>query len=195
MIIGITGGYGSGKDSVADYLVNQTGFEKISLSDFLRRECEEEGMKLTRENLIDKGNELRSKFGPWILGKMARDSMDPSKDYVVVSIRNPYEVKELKKSKGFIMLYVTGPDDLRYKRVNSRRRAGERYSSIEEFLEMEAREMESSDADSQNISKVADMAHIVLDNRYDTLEQLYEVVDRMYADIKSGRLNRYICNS
>lgn len=195
MIIGITGGYGSGKDSVADYLVNEKGLEKISLSDFLRRECEEEGMKLTRENLIDKGNELRSKFGPWILGKMARDSMDPSKDYVVVSIRNPYEVKELKKSKGFIMLYVTGPDDLRYKRVNSRRRAGERYSSIEEFLEMEAREMESSDADSQNISKVADMAHIVLDNRYDTLEQLYEVVDRMYADIKSGRLNRYICNS
>ena len=190
MIIGLTGGYGSGKDSVADYLVNEKGLEKISLSDFLRRECTEEGIELTRENLIDKGNELRSKFGPWVLGKMARDSMDPSKDYVVVSIRNPYEVKELKKEKGFIMLYVTAPDELRYRRVNSRKRAGERYSSIEEFLEMESREMESSDADAQNLSGVADMANIVLDNRYHNLEQLYSVVDRIYDDLRNGTLKR-----
>lgn len=41
MIIGISGPAGSGKDTVADYLVQKQGFVRISLADSIKRYCKE----------------------------------------------------------------------------------------------------------------------------------------------------------
>ena len=57
MIIGLTGSYCSGKDTVADYLVNKKGFSHISLSDIIRQELQKAGIEPTRENLINNGKE------------------------------------------------------------------------------------------------------------------------------------------
>jgi len=63
MIIGLTGKNGSGKTAVSEYLQSR-GFEYYSLSDEIRREIRGRGLEITREILIDVGNELREKFGP-----------------------------------------------------------------------------------------------------------------------------------
>ncbi len=192
MILGLTGGYGSGKDVIADYLVEKKGFLKISLSDILRQECKEARKELTRENLTKKGNEMRRKFGPWILGKIARERIDPSKDYAVVSIRNPAEVKELKRLRNFFLIHVTGPTELRYKRVLQRDNGEEKYSSIQEFLETEKRELQPKlgDKDAIDLEGVFAKANIILDNKYEDVKELYKVVDRMYSDIRSGKVKR-----
>ena len=51
MIYGVTGNYGSGKDTVAEIL-EKLGFEHISFSDILREELRKEKKAITRENLI-----------------------------------------------------------------------------------------------------------------------------------------------
>ena len=50
MIIGLTGSYGSGKDTVAKIL-QEMNFFLISLSDFLREELKSK--KVTKENFTD----------------------------------------------------------------------------------------------------------------------------------------------
>ena len=52
MIIGLTGSYGAGKDTVADYL-KAKGFGYHSLSDILRGELVRSGQSITRESLIN----------------------------------------------------------------------------------------------------------------------------------------------
>ena len=56
MIIGITGPYCSGKDTVAEYLAGMS-FRHISLSDMIRNELRGKGKTPTRAALIKKGNE------------------------------------------------------------------------------------------------------------------------------------------
>ncbi|MFP4655979.1 MAG: AAA family ATPase [Candidatus Woesearchaeota archaeon] len=186
MIIGLTGGYGAGKDTVAEYFLSK-GFIRISLSDIIRDQCIQDDIALTRDNLIHKGNELRKKFGPWILAKIAKQKMMPRKDYVVVSIRNPAEVKELKRLEDFHLVNVTSPDTMRFERVNSRRRDGEKYSNLEEFLAKERKEMESKDEFGQKMGQVSRMATIVLQNRYKTKKELFSVLDRLYSDLRKGK--------
>ena len=96
MIIGTTGELCSGKGVFADYLV-QRGFKYFSLSDFLREELVRQGKEITRDNLVWLGNKLRKEKGPGYLAKKAVERITPNFNYVVDSIRNPAEVKELRK--------------------------------------------------------------------------------------------------
>lgn len=182
MIIGLTGGYGSGKDVVAEYFVSK-GFKHISLSDFIRKECDSDSLKITRTNMIKEGNKLRKQFGNWILGKMASDMIDAKKDYVVTSIRNPGEVKILKKYKNFVLVNVVAPSEIRFERVLKRNRGDENYSSLNEFLEQENKELKSKNKDSQQLSEVFSMANIVLENKYKHKKELHKVLDKMHKDL------------
>ncbi len=56
MIIGLTGSYCSGKDTVADYIVGKSGFLHFSLSDEIRLIMKEQNIEPTRENLIVLGS-------------------------------------------------------------------------------------------------------------------------------------------
>ncbi|MBI2338979.1 MAG: AAA family ATPase, partial [Deltaproteobacteria bacterium] len=66
MIIGLTGKNGSGKGEVAK-LLTSSGFIYYSLSDVLRDELKKQGKEVTRENLIEIGNRLRTEGGPSVL--------------------------------------------------------------------------------------------------------------------------------
>ena len=63
MIIGLSGKNASGKGVVAEFLKSK-GFYFFSLSDVIREEIRERGEEITRQRLIEVGNELRSKHGP-----------------------------------------------------------------------------------------------------------------------------------
>ena len=71
LIIGITGTFGSGKSTAADFFKSK-GFKKIILSSFLEKEANRRGFgKITRKILQDIGNEWRKKYGKEILAKKA----------------------------------------------------------------------------------------------------------------------------
>ena len=70
MIVGVTGFFCSGKDTVASVL-QAKGFEHISLSDMIREEIQARGRRITIPLMTEVGNELRRQGGPGILAQRA----------------------------------------------------------------------------------------------------------------------------
>lgn len=175
MKIGVTGTFCAGKDTFAEYLIQQ-GYEHISLSDMIREECSSRGFAITRDNLQRIGNEMRGKEGAGILAKKAIAKMNPSKNYVITSIRNPLEVKELAKSKNFTLVKIDAPIELRFKRILERGRKENDPSTLEEFQESERREMESADENSQKIKDCMDMALFTIINDSLTKDEFYSKI-------------------
>ena len=137
MIIGLTGTNGAGKTEVSEYLKSR-GFEYHSLSDEIREEIRRTGREITREVLIGVGNDLREKFGPGILAERILPKLERDHNYVIDSIRNPYEVEVLKRRKDFILLAVDADQTTRFER--SRKRARESAAqTIEQFIDEEKR--------------------------------------------------------
>jgi len=185
MIIGVTGNNGSGKDTFANYLVSNKGFEHISLSDFIREETARRGIELTRHNFHDVASEMRVKSGPGILAKLALDRMDESKNYVVTSIRNPNEIIELKKAGNFVLAAVDAPVEVRFKRIIDRNRKNEKeIISFEEFKKFEADELESQLSSSQQIRECIQMANFNVDNNCD-VEMFSDRIEAAYVKIKN----------
>ena len=116
MILGVTGLYASGKDTVAE-LLKEKGFFHYSLSDFIREEAKKRKVKDTRENLMKRGNELRQKHGYGILARWALQKMEWDKNYVVTSVRNPVEVEVLRTKTNFALINVCAPEKIRWQRM------------------------------------------------------------------------------
>jgi dCMP deaminase len=162
MIIGLTGTNGAGKTVTAEYLRSK-GFHFHSLSDEIREELERQGQEATRANLIELGNQLRAEYGPAVLAERIKAKLRPDWNYVVDSIRNPYEVKALRSARDFRLLKVDAPVELRYERV--RQRGGPRTpASFEEFVELERREFESPNPANQQLRATYELADLTVWN-------------------------------
>src|SRR3990167_6671555 len=176
MIIGLTGKNASGKGEAANYLKSK-GFVYYSLSDVIREEATKRGIGHSRDNLINLGNELRKKFGPDYLAKQInikiKQQLKKKKNFVIDSIRSPHEAKELIKNKGFILVGVDAPIELRFKRLLERNRLGDA-KTLEEFKSQEERENLKSDTN-QQLDKTLGMADKVIVND-GTLEELKEKI-------------------
>ena len=171
LVIGFTGENCAGKTVAIDYLTKKS-FYPISLSDMIREALKEEDKAVTRENLIQKGNELREKFGPAVLAMRAKEKMGKDKNYVIDSIRNPAEVEELKRLGNFFLVYVTADAKARFERQKRRGRE-EDATTFEAFKEMEQLEMENAERTKQNLSGTFVLADRKVENN-GTFEQYYE---------------------
>jgi dCMP deaminase len=179
MIIGITGFYASGKDTVADYLKTQ-GFIHISLSDFIREECRKRKKPLTRDNLIEMGNELRQKFGNGALAHKAVLSLEEFKNHVITSIRHPEEINTLRQRKDFILVFVDAPIEVRFNRYRARAKGEDKDAmTLDAFRKNEEREMQS-DGSGQQLQRCKDMADIILRNEKD-MNALNTKLDKILA--------------
>ena len=162
MVIGLTGTNGAGKTAAGDYLKSR-GFRFHSLSDEIRKELESQNQAGSRENLIEMGNRLRAEHGPAVLAERVKAGLAPDQNYVVDSIRNPYEVESLRARGNFHLLHVDAPVEVRYERV--RQRGGPRVpESLEEFVRQEEQEMESPDPTHQQLRACYEMADETLTN-------------------------------
>ncbi len=182
MIIGVTGMYASGKDTIAQHL-EKKGFLHYSLSDEIREEAKRRKIAVTRNNLINLANELRNKFGPRILADRVRIKMrlHPSKDYVVTSIRNPEETRSLQEESDFILIAASADPKLRFEWLKLRARE-EDPKTFREFVEKEKIE-QSADPTKQQLHKVISQAKIVLHNE-GTIEELQRKADKMLLDLR-----------
>lgn len=188
MIIGLTGENCAGKSTVSEYLMKK-GFYYYSLSDVIREELKATGKPITRENLIEEGNALRKKFGPGVLGTKIAQMLQKDKNYVIDSIRNPEEVRELKKLGGFFLFYVNAPDEVRFDRIKSRGRE-EDPRTYDAFVRIEKMEMENAEKTKQNLKGTFALADKALPNDGD-LNELHEKVDGALGELSEQfRLSR-----
>lgn len=153
-LIGLTGTNGAGKGEVAAFFKNK-GYAYYSLSDLIRVELKKKEEESSRDNLIQMGNQLREKLGADILARLVMKKIKGKA--VIDSIRNPKEVKYLRKQKNFMLLAVDAPVGLRYERAKKRGRK-ESASTLQEFMAKEAKEMTNRQKGQQlrNCMKLAD---------------------------------------
>ncbi|MEM3030632.1 MAG: deaminase [Candidatus Micrarchaeia archaeon] len=182
VIIGLTGENCAGKGTVAAYLAKKS-FYYYSLSDVIREELAREGKEITRENLIKKGSELRRKYGESILAEKIAMRLEPGKNYVIDSIRHPREAAVFKKMKGFVLVHVTAPPEVRFERMRARSREGDP-KTLEAFLRLEEQEAKSREGSGQQLLKTIRMADKKIDNS-STLEHLYDAVDALLAGVSA----------
>ncbi|MEI6731768.1 MAG: nucleoside monophosphate kinase [archaeon] len=147
MIVGLVGGMGSGKGTVANILVKEYGFIKLVFSDVLREELEKDGKEFTRQNLQDLGDELREKHGRGALAKVLLNKVKPGQNYVIDGFRNPGEVLEFRKRDEFFFIGVDSTMENRFKRVNTRTEK-DSVSTFEEFVKFDQRDFGKGEKES-----------------------------------------------
>lgn len=172
MIVGLVGQNCAGKDTAAAYFVSK-GFERYSLSDYLRGELETRGTPLTRENLVNLGNELRLSKGPGFLSEKALELFEEGKNYVVVSIRNPAEAQTLRKNGDFVLVALEAPARVRFERMHARDRGEKDPQTFEEFLRLE--NQENRGGAQQSISETMRLADYTVDASGSIEEEIKEV--------------------
>lgn len=183
MIIGLTGSYCSGKDTVADYIVKNNGFLHFSLSDEIRLLMKEQNIEPTRENLIKFGTKLRQDNGNGVLAKSVIKKFQQNKNYCITSIRHSEEVKTFRTIKNFVLINVDAPQKLRFERMQSRKRPGDP-ETFEKFVELEKKESQSSGS-GQQVALCCKMADLTFVNDTSDIKSLYEKIDNLLKDLQS----------
>ena len=188
MIIGLTGKNAAGKGEIAKHLQDK-GFVFFSLSDALRDEATGQGLDHSRETLIKLGTEMREKFGNGILAKRVNEKISKLKNkdkdnFVVDSIRNPGEIKELRKNKDFTLVAVHADAKIRFQRLLKRGRIGDA-QTFKEFLKHEKKE-NNNKGSGQQLDKCIEMADMVI-NSNGTVEEANKDIDEYIGSLRSKK--------
>ena len=186
MIIGLTGKNASGKGEAANYLKSK-GFIYYSLSDIIREEATKRGLDHSRDNLIKIGNELRKNFAPNYLAAQINLKINEvlknnaKQNFVIDSIRSPFEAEELMRNKDFTLIGIDAPIETRFKRLLERNRIGDA-KTLDEFQKQEERENLKSDTN-QQLDKTFKMSQEIIIND-GTLEQLHTKIDDLLNNLE-----------
>lgn len=180
MIIGLTGKNGSGKGEVAKFLT-EWGFRYLSLSDVVREEVRRRKKSVTRDNLIQAGNDLRRQYGPGILAERLMGRIGCGSQTVVDSIRHPDEVKTLRRLKDFVLICMTAPAKARFERIRKRKRENDP-QTFQEFLRVETIEGKSKVGSDQQLNRTLELADYDLANA-GNLSQLHRKTENLIMTI------------
>ena len=180
MLICVTGLNASGKTEVVRFLERRS-FYSLSLSDLIREELAREKLEPTRERMIERGRQLRERFGPRILAERARGRLATDRNHVIDSIRHPAEVEELREAGKILLLWIDASPGIRFERSSARNRVGDP-RSFDEFQKLEAKELSNEDEARQQLLRVRELADEVIDNNDDVKSlhlRLEEVLKRV----------------
>ncbi len=175
MIVGLTGSYGAGKGSVAEYLVNHNGFAHFSARTFITHALEKEGLGTDRDSMIAMGNKLRAEYGPsYIFEQLVQMAKDHGGDAVVESVRTVTEA-EYVRSQGGVVLGVDADPQVRYHRIVARGSETD-HVTFEEWKAQEQSESNPDDPTKQDVFGALRASDAIIQNST-TLEDLYREVD------------------
>ncbi|HXH26435.1 MAG TPA: nucleoside monophosphate kinase [Candidatus Acidoferrum sp.] len=188
-LIGLSGTFASGKDTLATHLAKQYHYLHISTGDILRHEAMRLRGSTERPVMREVADELRHTKSPSYLVELAlqayTEHQDRGKNYngaIISGLRSLGEAKAIKKAGG-VMLFVDAPFEVRYHRMLSRQRDNETQVTLEHFKQREASEMSSELGDDAgfNLQGIRDMSDLVLINHFETPEQFFEeVIDNLH---------------
>ncbi len=123
--IGIAGGIASGKTTVSK-IFEDFGFSIISLSDFIKKEIETNGMAMnSRDIFFETANAMRKMKGNHIIAQMAVDTIlrEKLQCFVIEGIRVVEEVTFLRKTfNDFFLIGLETPFKKRLQRIQESRR-------------------------------------------------------------------------
>lgn len=164
-IIGVVGPIASGK-GVLIKILQDKGYNVLSLSDVVRERTKEWGLPITRENLQNVGDKLRKNFGRAFLAESAAPYIykKPGQKFVVDGIRNPAEVEFLKKE---FHAYIIGITASARKRFELMQKRGKDYdpTTWEEFSKAEERDRGvGQEQHGQQVEACLKLADVILDN-------------------------------
>ena len=183
MIVGVTGYLAAGKDTFADYLVDNFKFEHHSLSDIIRADLRKTGKEVTRENLTKIGSVLRENLGAGILSERVLQKIGNKEKVVVSSIGTVGEIKELQKRKDFVLVFIDAPQKTRFDRIVARNREKDP-QTFEEFKEQERKESKGGGKSFREFENTKKMAQVVLRND-NTFEAFYQKIEKFVEDWSS----------
>ena len=183
MIIGLTGKRGTGKNTVANYLVEKHDFRMMDFTrDVLAPILDEQGEPVTRDNLIKLAMDGRKKAHNGIWAEKLCDVIKDNEDCTISGIRFVEEVEVFKKrfSDHFLLVSVVADDNTRYERCRKRGTKGEGEMSFDQYMEREKMPTEVA------ILKTVELADFAIDNN-GTPEQLFREVGRIVKLLKEKR--------
>lgn len=181
MIIGLTGRISAGKGIIKEFL-EKIGFGYYTLSNVIREEAAVRGIRITRKNLQDLGNEVRNNEGAGVWVKRIVEKLESGKNYIIDGIRNPGEVDELKKIKNFFLIAVDAPQEKRYERLRLRAKPSDP-KTWEGFLEIDIRDFGEDDPLGQQVCKCMEMADFFIFNN-SNVEVLMKRVKEIFNEIE-----------
>lgn len=186
-IIGVTGTFGSGKDTVATILERDYNLLHVSTSDIVREKSMERHGSIERNPYLQEtATYYRKEFGGDYFAREAykryEDQADKYAGVVITGIRSLGEARALHELGG-VIVQVDAPIELRYERMVARQRDAETQMTLDEFRASEAKERTGGDDDASfNIDKIAEMADIKLDNggRYEEfVAKIHELAQQL----------------
>lgn len=181
-IIGITGTLGAGKGTIVEYLTKHYGFRHFSVRGYLSKIIKAKGEEVNRDTLVATANLLRAQHAPsFIAEELYNEANQSGSDCIIESIRTVGEVEVLQAKGNFYLFAVDADQKLRYERILERASETDKVS-FETFVENEAREMNSTDPNKQNISACMQLADFKFENN-GNFEQLYKQVDEVLKKI------------
>ncbi|KND50560.1 MAG: dephospho-CoA kinase [Parcubacteria bacterium C7867-003] len=178
IVIGLTGGPGSGKGEVVNFLTT-TGFVHFSArKDVLLPKVHQYKLEPNRTNLNTVSNDLRKKYGPeYVAYLLFSKACRGPHNAVVESIYTVGEIEAIREGaecKGirFVLVSVDAPVEVRYKRIQARASETD-HVSFEQFCLEEQREQTSSDPSKHNLFACRERADIKIINNFLDLQSFH----------------------
>jgi dephospho-CoA kinase len=171
-IIGLSGEMGSGKGTIAHYLVDRYGFISLRMSDMLRDIVQRLHISETRENISKVSKMVRDTFGQDVMSHViAEDARTSQESIVVDGIRRREDIEHLRALDNFFLVYIEVDERIRYERLVARgENRGDSSKTFKEF-----QEEQNMEAD-RRVKELRDVSKYTLNNNGD-ITNLYVQMD------------------
>lgn len=161
LTLGLVGGMCSGKDSWANFLRDQYGFQTQGTSDITREYIREHDLgDLSRDNLRYTCARLRAEHGPAYLVEAALQRLESESPRLINGLYTVPEADYMRQVGGVVVCVLT-PSDIQFSRMQKRARCGET-GGQDEFQRLIQNDLKAPDTD-QALMTVIESADYSID--------------------------------